>query len=422
MTWFVVIAAAMAAVALLWVLPVLLRSRGVDGALQSRTSNLAIIKDQLAELESDLTAGTLSQQQYQQAREDIERRALEETRDAVAPAAAAPARARWTALVVAVSMPLCAAALYWQLGTPRALSLGSNVHNAAGGASAQEIEALVAKLAARLEQTPDDGNGWALLGRSYLVMQRQAEAVAAYERAAAILKDNADVLADYADVLALSQGRTIEGKPLQLIERALKIDPTQWKALAMAGSAAFDRKDYKQAVAYWERLRSRAEPGSDLAREVASNIDEARQLGGIKAAAKSQVVPAPEPQPKTAAIAKAPAAGASVDGSVTLSPKLAGKAAPTDTLFIFARAAEGPRMPLAIMRLQVRDLPAKFHLDDSMAMSPAMKMSNFPEVVIGARVSKAGSAMPQAGDLQGTSKPVKNGAKGIAVVIDQVVP
>ncbi len=109
-------------------------------------------------------------------------------------------------------------------------------------------------------------------------------------------------------------------------------------------------------------------------------------------------------------------------GSVTLSQKLAGNAAPTDTVFVFARAAEGPRMPLAILRFQVKDLPAKFHLDDSLAMSPAMKLSNFPDVVIGARVSKSANAMPQAGDLQGNSKPVKVGATGIAVVIDQVVP
>jgi cytochrome c-type biogenesis protein CcmH len=413
MTWFVVIAAAMAAIALAWVLPVLLRSRGAGGVVQARASNLAILKDQLAELEGDLAASTLSRQQYQQAREDLERRALEEAREPVAPAASAPARARWTAIVLAVSMPLCAAVLYWQFGTPAAMSPQADVH---GGARAtpHEVEAMVAKLAARLEQNPDDGNGWALLGRSYLVMQRPAEAAAAYERAVAILQDNADVLADYADALALVQGRRIEGKPMEVVERALKIDPLQWKALAMAGSAAFDRKDYKQAIAYWEKLQSRAEPGSEFAREVAANIEEARQLGGIKGLAKAE--------PKPAAKMPAQAAGASVDGSVTLSRELVAKAAPTDTVFVFARAAEGPRMPLAILRFQVKDLPVKFHLDDSLAMSPQMKLSKFPDVVIGARVSKAASATPQAGDLQGYSKQVKTGAAGVAVVIDQVVP
>jgi cytochrome c-type biogenesis protein CcmH len=346
----------------------------------------------------------------------LERRALEETLDAYAPVAAAPMRASGTAIVLAALIPLCAGALYWQLGTPQAFAPESSAR-AAGAATTPEVEAMVAKLAARMEKSPDDGDGWALLGRSYMVMQRHAESIAAYERAVVLLKNNADVLADYADVLALTQGRNIEGKPLQLIERALKINPNQWKALAMAGSAAFERKDFKAAVAYWEKLQNRPELGPDFAREVGANIDEARQLGGLAATTKAQ--------PKPAVVAQVPATAATgqgVDGSVTLSPKLAGKAAPTDTVFVFARAAEGPRMPLAILRFQVRDLPVKFHLDDSLAMQPAMKLSNFPDVVIGARVSKAGSAMPQAGDLQGASKPVKNSAKGIAIVIDQIVP
>jgi cytochrome c-type biogenesis protein CcmH len=381
--------------------------------MQARASNLAIIKDQLTELAGDVAAGTLSQQQYQQAREDLERGALEEARDAGAPAAAAPARAGWTAIVLAVSIPLCAAALYWQFGTPEALSPRADIHGG-GQPTAQEVEAMVAKLAARLEQAPDDGNGWALLARSYLAMQRPAEAIAAYERAAAILKDNADLLADYADALAMAQGRSLEGKPLQVIERALKIDPLQWKALALAGTAAFERKDYRKAIGYWEKLQARAEPGSEFARQVAANIEEARELGGIKATAKAE--------PKPHAKFQKQAAGASVDGNVTLSRELAGKAAPTDTVFVYARAAAGSRMPLAILRFQVKDLPAKFHLDDSLAMSPEMKLSNHPDVVISARVSKAASATPQTGDLQGSSKQVKVGAAGVAVVIDQVVP
>jgi cytochrome c-type biogenesis protein CcmH len=313
-------------------------------------------------------------------------------------------------------LPLCAAGLYWQFGTPEGLTQTAANHSGAGKVSQQDVEAMVSKLAARLEQTPDDAKGWAMLGRSYLYMRKPDQAAAAYERAVSLEKNDADLLADYADALALAQDKRIAGKPLQLIERALKIDPTQWKALAMAGSEAFNRKDYKAAVAYWERLEQRSEPGSDFAREVASNIQEARELGGLKVAAKAS------PAPKAEAKQQPVAAGAGVDGRVTISPGLAGKTAPTDTVFIFARAAEGPRMPLAILRMQVRDLPAKFHLDDSLAMSPAMKLSNFPDVVIGARISKAGSATPQSGDLQGVSKAVKNSASGVAIVIDQQVP
>lgn len=414
MTWFWVIAPAMVAIALVWILPVLLRKLHASAVAQSRASNLAIIKDQLAELAEDVAAGTLSRQQYQHAQEDLERRALEETRDVAVPAVAAPVRARWTAGVLAVSIPVCAAALYWQIGTPEALSPQSDGRNSARP-TPHEVEGMVAKLAARLEQTPDDGNGWALLARSYLTMQRPADAVAAYERATSIMQDNADLLADYADALALNQGRRIEGKPLQIIERALKIDPTQWKALALAGSAAFQRKDYTKAIVYWQKLQGLGDPGSDFARQVADNIEEARQLGGVKALAKAA------PEPKAPANSQAQAAGASVGGSVTLSRDFAGKAAPGDTVFVFARAAAGPRMPLAILRFQVKDLPVKFHLDDSLAMSPAMKLSNFTDVVIGARISKSAGATPQAGDLQGYSKPVKVGVAGVNIVIDQIV-
>ncbi|MDB5811269.1 MAG: C-type cytochrome biosis protein CcmI [Betaproteobacteria bacterium] len=419
MTAFLIIAGLMAAVALVWVLPVLLRRREPANAVQPRAANLGILKDQLAELDADVAAGTLPQQSYEQARHDLERRAIEETRDMVAPAAIAAKPARVTAAVIAIAIPVCAVLLYVQLGTPERINQNQMAEgHGAARPSTQEVEAMVAKLAARMEQSPDDGKGWALLARSYLVMQRTDEAVAAYARATSLLADDADLLADYADALAMQQGRSIEGKPLKLIERALKIDPTQWKALAMAGSAAFDRKDYKGAIAYWQKLEARAEPGSEFAQQITSNIEEASQLGGIKVAAKAAPQQVQEAKPSV----HATAGGSSVDGSVTLARELAAKAAPTDTVFVFARAVDGPRMPLAILRLQVKDLPAKFHLDDSMSMSPAARLSNYPEVVIGARVSKAGSAMPQPGDLQGTSKPVKVGTAGVAIQINQVVP
>ena len=412
---FALIMVAMVIVALLWVLPVLLRRQHADTAESSAASSLAVLKDQLAELDRDLASGTLSPQQYREARDDLDRRVLEDMRESVQLRAGSANAARWTLLGLLVVMPLAAVLLYFQLGSPDAISSRAS-GNGEHGVTAKDVEAMVGRLAARLDRNPDDGNGWALLGRSYVALQRYPEAAEAYARAAALLKDDADLLADYADALAMSQGRRIEGEPLKLVERALKINPMQWKALAMAGSAAFDRKDYKQAVAYWERLQQGAEPNSEFAHSLEASLNEARELGGIKA------------PPKAAAAGKAggkppaPVAGASVEGTVALGPQMQGKAAATDTVFIFARAAEGPRMPLAIMRLQVKDLPAKFRLDDTQAMSPALKLSNFPEVVVGARVSKSGSATPQSGDLQGTSQKIKVGASNVAIVIDSPVP
>jgi len=412
-TVFVLILVALVIAALLWLLPVLLRRHHAGGAAAA-DSSLEVLKDQLAELDRDLANGTLSPQQYREARDDLDRRVLEDVREAAQLQAGSSSAARLTLLALLVVIPVAAVLLYFQLGSPEAIS-GRAPGGGEHGMTAQDVEAMVAKLAARLDRNPDDPNGWALLGRSYVSLKRYPEAANAYARAVELVKDDADLLADYADALAMSQGRRIEGEPLKLVERALKINPTQWKALAMAGSAAFDRKDYKQAVAYWEKLQQGAEPDSEFARSLEASLNEARQLGGIKSPRKAATG-------KAEGKAPASVAGASVEGTVALAPQIKEKASASDTVFIFARAAEGPRMPLAIMRMQVKDLPAKFRLDDTQAMAPAFRLSNFPEVVVGARVSKSGSATPQSGDWQGASQKIKVGARNIAIVIDTPVP
>ena len=417
MTWFVVVAVVFVLIALLWLMPTLLQRGATGSGLAAESTNIAVLRDQLAELERDIANGTLSQQQYQQARMELDRRVLEDARASGETGGVQQGNARWTAMVLALGIPLCAGLLYFYLGNPDAMSWKAAD---AGGhkVTSQEVAAMTARLAARLEENPNDGNGWALLGRSYMVMQRFDDATKSYARAAALIPDDAGLLADYADALAMTEGRRIEGKPLQLVEQALKIDPGHWKALAMAGSAAFERKDYRKAVAYWEKLQSVVPPEAEFARTVASNIAEARELGGIKAGgAKAE----PAKKPLSAAVATG-AAGASVRGTVSLAAALAAKAAPTDTVFIYARAAQGPGMPLAIVRKQVKDLPAEFMLDDSQAMTPEMKLSNFAEIVVSARVSKNASATPQSGDLQGASPKMKAGGAPVKIVIDQVVP
>lgn len=407
MTVFVIIAVVMAAVAVLWVLPPLLWRSTASGGVARAASNLAVYRDQLAELDSDLRIGTLSPAQYAQAKLEIERRVLDEARVEKTPAPRVSRGGRWTAAVLAATIPLCAALLYWQFGSPDALLQRAGVARGEHELTTQQIDAMVAKLAARLEQNPDDAKGWVMLARSYAAMQRFPEALAAYAKATALVKDDASLLADYADVLATSTGRNLEGRPLELVTQALKLDPNQWKALALAGTAAFDRKDYKAAVAYWEKLMQQLPPDSEFSQSLMASIAEARQLGGIKSGASLG------PQPATLA---------SVRGMVSLSPALAGKVDPADTVFIFTRAAEGSRQPLAAVRRQVKDLPAGFTLDESQAMSPQMKLSNFREVVVGALISKNGSATPQSGDLEGISQKVKVGSGNIVVVIDSVVP
>lgn len=390
--------------AVLLVVPPLLR-RGSGDRVSRSAANIAIHRDQLRELEADLHAGSLSAEHYEQARREIEARLLE---DLSAPDSAAVQRQkrRGAAIALALAIPVCAVGLYFIVGNPQALA-PVDADATAHGVSAQQIQAMVVRLAQRLKANPDDGQGWVMLGRSYGVLGRFDEAAGAYANAVERLPGDAQVLADYADVLGMTQGGRLLGKPESIIERALKVDPDNPKALALAGTVAFEKKDYRNAVDTWEHLLRLVPRDSESARVVSASVAEARDLDERTSA-------------RPAASAPSAAAGG-VSGVVKLSPALADKVAPTDTVFIFARAAEGPRMPLAIMRKQARELPATFSLDDSMAMAPDMKMSNFPRLVVGARISKSSNATLQPGDLQGMSGTVTNGTAGITVLIDKEI-
>ncbi len=438
---FVAITAVMVAAALAWVLLPLLRGAS-PGGIEREASNVAILRDQLAELDVDLANGTIPRGQYEQARRELEARVLDESTTSGEATRAPSSAGAWTAAIVAASLPIAALLLYVSLGnfdafSPLAARPSATANGAEHDITPQQIEEIATKLAARLEKEPDNAEGWMVLARTYYAMNRHADAARAFERAVALNPDNAELLADYADALGAAQGGTLAGKPLELVQRALKIDPTQWKALALAGTVAFDRKDYAQAVAYWERMKATVPPGSPIAKSIDSSIAEARELGGLKSttvaaaasagAAGKAAAPDAATGPavgnaKAPAAAPAPSAATTVSGTVKLAPELAAKAAPTDTVFIFARPAQGGRMPLAILRKEVKDLPTAFTLDDTMAMAPNMALSNFGEVVVGARVSKSGQAMPQSGDLEGLSSPVKVGATGIAVTIATTVP
>jgi cytochrome c-type biogenesis protein CcmH len=341
---------------------------------------------------------------------------------------------------VAAIVPIGALALYVLWGNhdafnPQTQMAAQQEHDL----SPAQVNAMIEKLAAKLKNEPGNVEGWVILARTYYAMGRYEEAVPAFERATTLAPDDPRLLADYADALGAQQ-KSLQGKPTALVEKALKIEPTNWKALALAGTAAFDRKDYKQAVVYWEDLRKVIPPGAEMSKTIDSSIAEARGLAGMPAALASAPAAASSPASAMAA-ASAPAtaaqsvdstksgsaasakpnAAAKVEGVVKLSPELVAKASPNDLVFIFARPAEGSRMPLAIMQRAVKDLPAKFTLDDSMAMTPQMMLSSFDQVVVGARISKRGNAMPASGDLEGTSAPVKPGTSGIDVVINRTL-
>ena len=388
-----------------------LLSRREIAGVSRNAANATLHTEQMRELEADLRSGAIGARDFESASRELKARLLADTGDAEAPRAIRGGRA--AAIAVGTAIPLLAVGIYLALGSPQALGPVPAV-DPAHQLSAEQIEAMVERLAERLKSDPGNVEGWLLLGRSYSAFGRFKESSDAYAKAAKLRPDDAQLLADYADALGMALGRKLEGEPEKLIARALEIDPRNLKALALAGTAAFERKDYKVAAAHWERMLPLVEPDSDDARSIRANIDEARSLAGGRAPQKA-AVDAPAP----AASAAAP--DARLRGEVRLAPALAEKASPTDTVFIFARAAQGPQMPLAVLRKQVRDLPVAFALDDSMAMSPAMMLSGFAEVVVGARVSKSGDVAAKPGDLQGQSAPVASNANGVAVVIDSVV-
>jgi len=267
-------------------------------------------------------------------------------------------------------------------------------------------------LAAKLKNNPQDAEGWAMLARTYSVLGQNPQALSAYEKALALRANDAVLLADYADALALKNNRSLQGEPMKMVERALKIEPHNLKALSLAGTHAFENKDYAAAVKYWEQVVQFGAADSTLVEQVQPGLTEARDLAGLPPASKPTAQPRPPVANNT---------GLTVSGTVSLAPTLARNAKPDDTVFIFARPAEGSRMPLAIVRKQVKDLPIQFTLDDSMAMSPASKLSQAGRVLVGARISKSGHAMPEKGDLIGQSAPVAVGAKGLAIEIKETV-
>lgn len=450
---FLLCLVALVALALLFLLPPLLRRQeapagaapATGGADDAQRANLQVLREQLAALDAEHASGALEPVQYRQARTEIERRALEEEDGQAAglSAAAAKARAGKTAVLVGVFIPVFALLLYTLLGTPQALLPNAGLaaapaKNPSGEVTQAQIEEMVAKLAQRMESktTAEAGDlqGWTMLARSYSVLQRYTEASRAYGRARALAPEDAQLMADHADVMAMVQNQSVLGEPLQLVERALKLDPKNLKALALAGSAAFERKDFAGALDYWGRAQQIAPPGSEFASGLESSIQQARAAmgaaGGAGVPAKTAAAPATPPAAGAAAAgsgaaAASTAAGANaqgVSGVVQLAPALAAKVAPTDTVFIFARAANGPRMPLAILKRRAGELPITFTLDDSTAMSPEMKLSKFPSVIVGARISRSGDAMPQSGDLTGQAGPVAVGAGKLVVTIDGVQP
>jgi len=390
---------------------------------ESSVEKRDIFRQQFDEIEQDKMNGMLDAAQYDIAKIELERRMLDEIVVAEGDIFRSNPDRR-LAIILLVLLPPVAFLLYFTLGNPASIMIpatspigsqdNSTVNISADHKnSAGDIEQLLNALKSKLEKTPDDGAGWALLARSYVELRQHPDAVNAYEKAVKATPNDPQLLADYADALAVVNGHNLEGKPEELVKQALKLDSHHTKSLMLAASAAFNRKDYKQAIVFWERLQQDLPAGSEILPEVKAALNEVYALSGKKAPIQEAPISASQ---------KKAIPTANISGTVNISPDLASKLDPTTTVFVFARATQGSPMPLAIVRAVAKDLPYRYILDDSTALMPGNKLSQAGEVVVVARISKSGDAKPQAGDFQGVSASVKPNGRIVDVEINQVVP
>lgn len=301
-------------------------------------------------------------------------------------------------------------ALVWQLQTPSDVAADAPGSTAVLPLSADRLEHAAAQARQRVAGNPQDAGAWAMLAHSYDMLGRPADASAAYARLIELRPGDAQVLADAADSMALARGRNFDGEPIRLIRRALELDPDNLKALSLAGAEAFGRNDAAQAIAHWEHARTLVHDAS-LRHQLDGRITEA-----IAMKERSATAGAASPPARVAS-----GAAPSVKGRIVLADRLKAKVSANDALFVFARPADGSRMPVALMRRRAGELPIEFELDDSMAMVPEARLSQQGRVVVGARISKRGDATPAAGDLQGFSVPVTIGSQGLRIEISEVV-
>ena len=428
MAVFWILATLMTIVALAFVLVPLLRPPA--GAAPSRVAaNLEVLRSQRREIEADIANGTLPADARDEVLTELVGRA--ETDLDAAPPVPAQARKPWTvAALAAVAVPLIAFGTYLAVGNPAAsdaVAVAAAPKPADGSATDAQIVEMVESLAKKVRERPADAEGWALLARSMAALGRFGESADAYEHLAKLVPGDAQILADYADSLGMAQGRSLRGRPYELAREALRIDPKNRKALALAGTAAADAGDFAAAIGHWQRLAAELPADSADHAQVQAILTEMRgrasTAGKPVPAAPTAVAKVPAAAPPVAvATAPATAPTSSVTGSVSVAPAMAGNVSGSETLFIFARAENGPRVPLAVLRKTARDLPLQFALDDSQAMSPGMNLSSAASVRIEARISRTGNAVPQPGDLVGTSGVIKPGARDVRIVVDKVVP
>ena len=400
---FVLIALGIAlcvAVVFLWVL---MRERKPVTQASQAKANAKVYRDQISDLDREHDSGHISDQEWQQSRDELSLRLLEDTSAVDDPAAKTEKPAIWTAVVLAVALPLGSMGLYMWVGQPEALN--PLALKTPDQVDPKDLAKMAQTLAEKLKDKPDNLQGWVMLGRTYRTLENFDAALKAYDSALKLSADD-DLKLERIEIIAMQRQGQFEGEPWNVIREILQRDPQHFGALLTAGSASYAEGKFADALKYWEQARKPLDANNPDLEGLESAIATVRERLGM---------------PPTKATPAA-TSGLNVTGQVNLSASLKSKASPNDVVFIYATPANGDRMPLAIFKTTVSQLPFNFTLDDSTAMAPDRKLSAAGEVMVKVRVTKSGNAMPQSGDLSGSLGPVKVGAKGLKLEIKDQVP
>ena len=388
------------AVVFLWVL---LRERKPATQASQAKANAKVYRDQITDLDREHDSGHISDQEWQQSRDELSLRLLEDTSAVDDPAAKAEKPALWTAVVLAVALPLGSMGLYMWVGQPEALN--PLALKTPDQVDPKDLAKMAQTLAEKLKDKPDNLQGWVMLGRTYRTLENFDAALRAYDSALKLSADD-DLKLERIEIIAMQRRGQFEGEPWNVIREILQRDPQHFGALLTAGSASYAEGKFADALKYWEQARKPLDANNPDLEGLESAIAAVRERLGMP--------PAKATPAATSAL--------NVTGQVNLSASLKSKASPNDVVFIYATPANGDRMPLAIFKTTVSQLPLNFTLDDSTAMTPDRKLSEAGEVMVKVRVSKSGNAMPQSGDLSGSLGPVKVGAKGLKLEIKDQIP
>ena len=422
MLLFWLLSSLMVLAALALVVPSLLRGRAARHAAPG-DANVALYRERIEELERERDRGEIDSDRYAALREDLERGLLSDAGGREAERAAAGSPSPGMAVAVAVAVPAASLALYLWLGSPHGVDSRTSPRDAVATTDGvPSVEAMVASLADRLATDPDDAEGWLLLARSQVILERHDAALAGFRRAHALLGDEPALLADWAEAEAAADGNRFTAAALGRLERALEIDPDHEKALWLGGFAAAQDGRTDIAVARWERLLAIQPPDSREAAIVSELLARIRGMGSetTTATADGETDSA---APATAASETGTAGGARIVVEVSLSPDLAAGTGDGEPVFVFARAPGAAGPPVAVARTVTGALPAVVVLDESSAMVPSRSLAGVERVMVTARVARSGTVTRTAGDLEGTFGPVEVADSGsVRIVISQVVP